>query len=57
MISYYEPNFIEKYVWKSGFSIFAEKWRETKIGHLTAILKRYFFLYYIAGIRLFLVYK
>ena len=50
MLSYYEPGFIEKFLWESRF--FLKKfWRkslwskinenEIKIGHLAAILKRY----------------
>ena len=43
MFSYFEPNFIEKFLWESGFPNFGQKskWREIKIGYLAAILKRY----------------
>ena len=42
MFSYFEPNFIEKFLWESGFQILAKsKWREMKIGYLAAILKWY----------------
>ena len=37
MISYFEPNFIEKFHWESGFLNFAEI--EMNISYLTAILK------------------
>ena len=43
MFSYFEPNFIEKFLWESGFSNFGQNWndwREIKIGYLAAILKR-----------------
>ena len=33
MYSYFEPNFIEKFLWESGFSIF---------GHLTIFAKQKF---------------
>ena len=43
MFSYFKPNFIKKFLWKSGFSNVGQnrKWREIKIGYLAAILKRY----------------
>ena len=42
MFSYFEPNFIEKFLWESGFSNWAKiEMREIKIGYLAAILKRY----------------
>ena len=43
MFSYFEPNFIEKFFWKSVLSNFGQKskWREIKIGYLAAILKQY----------------
>ena len=45
MLSYFEPNFIEKFLWesrKSGWS--RDYFRETKIRFLAAILKRNIFL-------------
>ena len=54
MFFYFEPNFIEKFLWESVFYLFLflfllyflkfwpkSKWREIKIGYLAAILKRY----------------
>ena len=44
MFSYFEPNFIEKFFWESVFFFKfwpKSKWRETKIGYLAAILRRY----------------
>ena len=43
MFSYFEPNFIEKFLWESVFFKFwpKSKSREIKIGYLAAILKRY----------------
>ena len=46
MFSYFEPNFIEKFHWKSGFSNFGLMtiiFHETKIRFLAAILKRNIF--------------
>ena len=62
---YYEPNFIEKFLRKVCFVLFwfvlifffkfslKSKWHWTKIGHLAAILKPYFF----SWIWLFLMHK
>ena len=46
MFSYFEPNFIEKFHWESGFSNFDHVtiFREMKIHFLAAILKRNIFL-------------
>ena len=41
MFSYFEPNFIEKFLWESGFSNFGQNQNEIKIGYVAAILKRY----------------
>ena len=43
IFSFFEPNFIEKFLWESVFfKIWPKwKWREIKIGYLAAILKRY----------------
>ena len=43
MFSYFEPNFIEKFLWKSGFANFGKNRNDAKIkiGYLAAILKRY----------------
>ena len=43
MFSYFEPNFLEKFLWESGFSNFGQNRNDakTKIGYLAAILKRY----------------
>ena len=41
MFSYFEPNFIEKFLWESGFSNFGQNRSEIKIGYLAAIFKRY----------------
>ena len=38
MFSYFEPNFIEKFPWESGFQLLAKM---IKIGYLAAILKPY----------------
>ena len=46
MFSYFESNFIEKILWKSGFSNFVTPtglFRETKIRLLAAVLKRNIF--------------
>ena len=40
MFSYFEPKFIEKFLWESGFSNFGQN-REIEIGYFAAILKRY----------------
>ena len=43
MFPYFEPNFIEKFLWENSFSILGkfEIIREIKIGYLAGILKRY----------------
>ena len=44
MFFYFEPNFIEKFLWESVFSNFGHvTFRETKIHILSAILKRNIF--------------
>ena len=59
MFSYFEPNFIEKVLWESGFSNFwpKSKSREIKIGYLAAILKRYniFNFFFFCRIVIFIV--
>ena len=40
MFSYFEPNFLEKFLWESSFSNFGQL-REIKIGYLAAILQQY----------------
>ena len=43
MISWFEPNFIETFLWESVFFKFSlkSKWCEIKFGYLAAILKQY----------------
>ena len=54
MFSYFEPNFIERFLWKSGFSNFGEiEMTRKKISYLAAILKRYNFLKNFSGIMVF----
>ena len=52
MFFYFEPNFIEKFLWESVFFFFKfwpkSKWREIKIGYLAAIFKLYnIFIFFI----------
>ena len=57
MISYFEPNFIEIFLWESGLSNFPRnlKWREMKIGYLAAIFEtvQIFNIFFAAGIWLY----
>ena len=55
---YFEPNFIEKFLWESAFKFWPNlKWRKIKIGYLAAILKRYnifiFFFFFFCRIVIF----
>ena len=54
MFSYFEPNFIEKFLWESVFSNFGQNRNDAKIkiGYLAAILKRYTILIF-SGIFVF----
>ena len=46
IISYYDSNFIEKFLWESGFSYFCRNWNDAKRNRsLATILKRFLFFW------------
>ena len=55
MFSYFEPNFLEKFLWKSDFSNFGQNRHEIKIGYLATILKRYNILIFFSELWFFIV--